>query len=413
MDSRKQMILCLGALPAAGPHPISSTTRPRTLPARISGANAGASATGRVRVMAASCEVSRSRARRDQAAMRLSFGAMTLSMPANVTPRKMNGGHGRGQVHPLRQAARCNAPAIPGHRQRVRECMAPDRIDGARPTLLAQRPTGGGQLRPIDDLLGPQTFQVISLTDPPCRGDHVMPEFGQESHRNTADTASRACHQHWAFRRGNTVVLQRHDREHGCIARRSDRHRLGGTECCGLGHQPVSLDPRHLRIAAQMRLPNAPPIEKDGITRRVSGVAGRLDSAREVDPGDHRPAPDDGGFAGERQAILVVDRRMADPNRDIPLHEVRFAQLGPGEALPRVGFGQKEGVERAHGRRAPGRCGCLVPSIRHGRRPVEGARSARQTQGHDIEMHRCDDAPKVIRRYRTGIRPQKTQSILP
>ena len=57
------------------------------------------------------------------------------------------------------------------------------------------------------------------------------------------------------------------------------------------------------------------------------GMRGLLDGAGEVDAGDHRETPHHRRLAGDREAVLVVERRPFDANGDVALHQLGFVEL--------------------------------------------------------------------------------------
>ena len=152
------------ALPRVADQPTSSTTRPRTLPARISGASATTSASGRVTVIAASLPRSRSVARRSHARTRFSLGAMTLSMPASVTPRRMNGATDIGRSRPCARPHGGDAAAVLGHGDGVGQRVRAGNVDGARPALLAERPRAGDDSSSRAMIsVAPRLVQIVRL----------------------------------------------------------------------------------------------------------------------------------------------------------------------------------------------------------------------------------------------------------
>jgi len=80
-----------------------------------------------------------------------------------------------------------------------------------------------------------------------------------------------------------------------------------------------------------MRDAGLPAVEDDLVAGLEIWMGGCGDGAGEIDAGDHRPAPDDGRLAGQREGVLVVDGGVADPDGDVAVHQFPFAQLRPGE----------------------------------------------------------------------------------
>jgi hypothetical protein len=94
-------------------------------------------------------------ASRAQACSRSARGAITLSMPASVTPRRMKAHHRARQVHALGQAAGRHDAAVAGLRQRIDQRVAAHRVDHAGPALLLQRLAGRGQFGAVDHSAAP------------------------------------------------------------------------------------------------------------------------------------------------------------------------------------------------------------------------------------------------------------------
>lgn len=87
-----------------------TTTRPRTWPAISRPAASIAPSSGTSVIMVSSSDVSRSRASRAQASSRRGRGHITLSMPASVTPRRMNGATEPGRSMPCASPQAATVP---------------------------------------------------------------------------------------------------------------------------------------------------------------------------------------------------------------------------------------------------------------------------------------------------------------
>ena len=167
--------------------PISTTTRPRTLPSRIAWAVGMMSSKPIVGRQGASLSRSRSFASRSQAAMRRSRLAMTLSMPSSDTPRRMNGVTVVGQVHAARRGRRprwrrspASAPrrwrACATRRSRCRRPIAPCRAacpgfdSSSRPMISAaprSRRKSSSSVRPVEAMTRqPRRHSKATATEP-------------------------------------------------------------------------------------------------------------------------------------------------------------------------------------------------------------------------------------------------------
>ena len=76
-----------------------------------------------------------------------------------------------------------------------------------------------------------------------------------------------------------------------------------------------------------MRLAAAPAVEDDLVARLPAGVAGRFDRAGEVDAGDHREPAHNRRLAGDREAVLVIDRGIFDADGDVAVHQICFVEI--------------------------------------------------------------------------------------
>ena len=97
-----------------------------------------------------------------------------------------------------------------------------------------------------------------------------------------------------------------------------------------------------------MDFADTPTVENNPVSGGEIGVFGLHDFTSKVDAGDHRPMADDRAFAGDRQPVLVVDRRVQNLNRHIPFHEIGFADLVPIDGLAVICFRHHEGFELIH-----------------------------------------------------------------
>jgi len=76
-----------------------------------------------------------------------------------------------------------------------------------------------------------------------------------------------------------------------------------------------------------MRFADAPAVENDAVTGLVVGVAAGLDRAGDINTRHHRELADNRPFAGNRQPVLVVERRIIDTHRDVAFRQLAFINL--------------------------------------------------------------------------------------
>src|ERR1700759_1986477 len=94
-----------------------------------------------------------------------------------------------------------------------------------------------------------------------------------------------------------------------------------------------------------------PPTVADHLVPGFPLRMGRLfDGAGEIDAGDHRKAPYYRGLAGQRQTVLVVQRRPLDPHRDVAFHQFGFVKLRERGARALVRLVDSDRLESSHGR---------------------------------------------------------------
>ncbi len=78
------------------------------------------------------------------------------------------------------------------------------------------------------------------------------------------------------------------------------------------------------------------------------GVARTLDRAGEIDAGDHREPAHHRRLAGQRQAVLVVQRRPFDAHGDVAVHQLGFVELGQRGGGALVRLVDPDRLERCH-----------------------------------------------------------------
>jgi hypothetical protein len=78
-----------------------------------------------------------------------------------------------------------------------------------------------------------------------------------------------------------------------------------------------------------------------------------LDRAGKIDPGNHGKAPHHRSFAGDGEAILVVDGRVRDADGDITVHQVALVEVDEPGFLLGIGLLDHDCLEARHGRCSP------------------------------------------------------------
>lgn len=150
---------------------------------------------------------------------------------------------------------------------------------------------------------------------------------------------------HAAVARLNPVAFECHHAQHRSVAGGADRHRLAGGDAGRQRNQPVALEAGLLREATPVRLAHAPAVQQHRVARLQTLVRRGLDGASEVDAGHHRKAAHHRALAGDRERVLVVDRRVADPHRDVARGEGVVIERGEPGAITGVVLLDQDGLE--------------------------------------------------------------------
>jgi len=123
------------------------------------------------------------------------------------------------------------------------------------------------------------------------------------------------------------MIFQRHYRQHRRKSGRSHGHCQAGIKSFGQRHQPVAPHIRLLRIAAPMRLSDAPAGQNHLVTGLVARVQRGLDRSRHIDAGHMRILADQPAARTDAQSVLVVHRGILNRDRDLTLGQVTQVKL--------------------------------------------------------------------------------------
>ena len=176
-------------------------------------------------------------------------------------------------------------------------------------------------------------------------GCNLEAEFRQKGDGNRADAAGGARDQDFTIAGFYPLLFQCHDAEHGGVTGNAHGHGISRAPVFGHGHQPITGNAGHFRKAAMVLFANTPAIENDPVAGLPVPVGGFRHGSGEIDTGDQREFADDGGLAGDCQAILVIHRGVADGNGDVAFHEIGFSQLNELNLLALIGLGNLDGTE--------------------------------------------------------------------
>ncbi len=179
----------------------------------------------------------------------------------------------------------------------------------------------------------------------PGRRHDGVAEPGEERDRHAADATIGSGHQNLTVPGLDSVLFESQHAEHRGVAGGADCHRLAGREGGGQRHQPFAPDPRHLGQTATMRFADAPAVQHDAVAHLPGRIRTLADSAGKIDARHHRKAPDDRRLAGQRQAVLVVERTPFDPDRDVARGQHGIVDLLNGGVVTGFILGDQDSLE--------------------------------------------------------------------
>jgi len=177
------------------------------------------------------------------------------------------------------------------------------------------------------------------------RGGHAVAELGKQRRRHAPDTAGRTGHQNLAVARLHAMPLERQHAQHRGVTRRADGHRLARRERRRQRHQPFALQAGLLRQATPAGFADTPAVVHDLVADFPIGMAALENAAGAVDAGHHRPGAHDRALVGDREPVLVVERRVGDADQHVAVGKLAFIDRLDARAEAGVGLFEKQGVE--------------------------------------------------------------------
>jgi len=171
------------------------------------------------------------------------------------------------------------------------------------PARTARRRRQGGA---IDDFRGAQRGQIIPFLETAGRGDDAIAQAREERDGHRTHPAAGAGHEDVTPVGRHAAMLKGEHAQHRRVAGGSDRHGVTGRDRVGQLDDPVAGNPRALRIAAVVRLAQAPAVHDHAVARGEPAIGRRLHDTRKVDAQHQREGLDDVGHPAERDAVLVV-----------------------------------------------------------------------------------------------------------
>src|SRR4029077_13568550 len=97
-----------------------------------------------------------------------------------------------------------------------------------------------------------------------------------------------------------------------------------------------------------MSLAEPPAVEDYLVAGLPARMGGRLHRAGEIDAGDHGKAAHHRRLAGEREPILVVQRRIFHADGDVALHQFPLVEIGEPDGLAGFRLVDNDRLEGAH-----------------------------------------------------------------
>ena len=169
-----------------------------------------------------------------------------------------------------------------------------------------------------------------------------------------------------------------------------------------------------------MRFAQSPAVEDHLIAALPVGVVRGLDRARKIDAGDHWESPHDRRLAGDREAVLVVERRPFDADRDVALHEVPLVEIGERGLRAALRFVDHDRFEGRHGqpagmRMSVGKIAQVVAGVPRLVGGQAGAAAARTTGFSTIgRLMTAESTPNRIESHHTtSYEPVRTNATPP
>ena len=98
-----------------------------------------------------------------------------------------------------------------------------------------------------------------------------------------------------------------------------------------------------------MGFAQAPAIEDDLVAWFPVRMRRRFHRTGEVDAGDHREAAHHRRLAGDGEAVLVIHRRIFDPDGDVAVHQILVVEIGDPHRLAGRRLVDDDGFESTHG----------------------------------------------------------------
>ncbi|KAG1082125.1 hypothetical protein G6F40_015247 [Rhizopus arrhizus] len=122
-------------------------------------------------------------------------------------------------------------------------------------------------------------------------------------------------------------IFQRQYAQHGGVAGSADGHGIAGGQVAGNPVQPFAAHAGALGEAAGVAHAQIPAIEHHAITGFETGIAGFQHHARQVDAGNERIRAHARARMGQRQRVLVIERRVFNLHQDVAIHQVGFIEI--------------------------------------------------------------------------------------
>ena len=173
----------------------------------------------------------------------------------------------------------------------------------------------------------PETFEILPQLRAAGRGGHLVPEGGQQQHREGTDPTGGPGYQHLPLSRRHAVGLQRLEGDGRGEAGGPEAHRRSCRHARRQFNRPCRPQPRPLGVPSPEQLADAVPRRDHGVPGREAGVGAGGHRAGQVDAGHVRVLLDQAAEPVENEAVLVVEGGVFDRYLDLPFRQLVFSDF--------------------------------------------------------------------------------------
>src|SRR5271166_1689753 len=155
----------------------------------------------------------------------------------------------------------------------------------------------------------------------------MVAEFCEKANCEATNASASTRNKNFSLIWIDSELFKRHDSEHRRVSRCPNCHRVKKGEWLGQSHEPFRPEASQFSKSAPVDLADFPAIHNDLVARSIVVVPALLYNASKIDARNHRETAYDWSFAGQRQRVLVVHRRVDNPDRDVFLGQLTLIEL--------------------------------------------------------------------------------------